>query len=308
MPEKDRLAPLPWRVEPASVAHPSPLRRLARALFAISPRETSFAVRGFRCDGEEIRERLEGIAATFVGGYHAALEMDPPALAERLDREPAFSRGWAYEGAAMALTLLDILTGWRHGRLRRLLDGAGDAHVYIVHVGAGWDEGFFHGRAAIAQQRVPRKVSGYARRAFDQGLGRSFWFVQGTDVERIAAAIAAFPPERRPDLWSGVGLACAYAGGIRPEQIEALRRAAGPWTPELAQGVAFAAEARHRAGHIPAHTELACQILCGAGAAAVAAAAREAEHGLPQDAEVPAFEVWRQRIQSHFSREKQHEE
>lgn len=331
MPGKDRLAPLPWRMEPASVAHPSPLRRLARALFAISPRETSIAVRGFRCDGEEIRERLEGIAATFVDGYHAALEADPPALAERLDREPVFARGWAYEGAAMALTLLDILTGWRQGRLCRLLDGAGDAHVYIVHVGAGWvlgrlplspdrllarldpvnrwlaldgygfHEGFFHGRAAIAQQRVPRKVSGYARRAFDQGLGRSFWFVQGTDVERIAAAIAAFPPERRPDLWSGVGLACAYAGGVRSEEVEALRRAAGSWTPELAQGVAFAAEARHRAGHIPAHTETACQILCGGGAAAVAAIAREAERDLPPDAPgAPAFEIWRQRIQSQF--------
>ena len=110
MPGKDRLASLPWRVEPASVERPSLLRRLARTLFAISPRETSLAARGFRCDAEEIRERLEGIAATFVGGYHAALEVDPPALTERLDREPAFARGWAYEGSGMALTLLDILT------------------------------------------------------------------------------------------------------------------------------------------------------------------------------------------------------
>jgi hypothetical protein len=326
-------------MKPAPAARPSPLRRLARALLAISPRETSFAVRGFRCEGEEIREHLEGIAATFVRGYHTALAVDPPALAERLDRESIPARGWAYEGAAMALTLLDVLTGWRQGRLRRLLEGAGADHVYIVHVGAGWalgrlplspgsllarldpvsrwlaldgygfHEGFFHGRTAIAEQRVPRKVSGYARRAFDQGLGRSLWFVEGANVLRIAAAIAAFPPERRPDLWSGVGLACGYAGGIRREEIEALRRAAGPWAPELAQGAAFAAEARERAGHTPAHTEVACQVLCGAGAAATAAVAREAGRDLPPDAEetrktegteVPAFEVWRRRIQSHF--------
>jgi hypothetical protein len=320
-------------VEPISAARPSPLRRLARALFAIAPRETSFAVRGFRCDEEEIRERLEGIAATFVGGYHTALEVDPPALAERLDREPPAARGWAYEGAAMASTLLDVLTGWRQGRVRRLLDGAGDAHTYIVHVGAGWvlgrlplsprsllkrldpvngwlaldgygfHEGFFHTRTAIAEQRVPRKVSGYARRAFDQGLGRSLWFVEGTDVERIAAAIAAFAPERQPDLWSGIGLACAYAGGAPFEEIAALRRAAGPASPELAQGAAFAAAARERAGHTPVHTEIACQVLCGIGAAEAAAISRQAERDLPPDAAdggLPAFEVWRRRIQSHF--------
>jgi hypothetical protein len=270
-----------------------------------------------------------------VGGYHAALEVDPPALAERLDREPAAARGWAYEGAAMALTLLDVLTGWRQGRLRRLLDGAGDDHIYIVHVGAGWvlgrlplsprsllarldpvhgwlaldgygfHEGFFHARTAIAEQRVPRKVTGYARRAFDQGLGRSLWFVESANVERIAAVIAAFPAERRPDLWSGIGLACAYAGGIPREEIEALARAAGPRAPELAQGAAFAAEARGRAGHTPDHTEIACQVLCGESAAATAAIARETEHDLPSSeeiarAEVPAFELWRRRIQSHF--------
>lgn len=330
MPDKDRLAPLSWGIEPDLTARPSLLRRLARTLFAISPRETSFAVRGFRWDEEEIRERLEGIAAAFVRGYHTALEIDPPALAERLDREPAAARGWAYEGAAMALTLLDVLTGWRQSRLRRLLEGAGDAHIYILHVGAGWvlgrlplspgrllarldpvnrwlaldgygfHEGFFHARTAIAEQRVPRKVSGYARRAFDQGLGRSLWFVEGANVGRIAAAIAAFPRERRPDLWSGVGLACGYAGGIPREEIEALSRVAGPWAPELAQGAAFAAEARVRAGHTPEHTEIACQVLCGAGAEATAAVGRAAELDLPPDGEVPAFEVWRRRIQSHF--------
>lgn len=336
MSEKGRLASVEWRSEPAQPARGSLRRRLARSLFAISPREIASAFRGFRLDTQEIRDRLEGVAGTFVRGYHAALEVDPPALAERLDREPAAARGWAYEGAAMALTLLDVLTGWRRDRLRRLLAGAGDAHVYIVHVGAGWTlarlpisparllarldpvngwlaldgygfhEGFFHPRTAIARQKVPRKLSGYARRGFDQGLGRSLWFVEGAEAGRIAAAIAAFPPERRPDLWSGVGLACGYAGGMSGEGIAALRRAAGPQTPELAQGVAFAAEARARAGHTPDHTELACQVLCGVGAAAAAAIARESGRDLPPDAkstkeiEVPAFEVWRRRIQNHF--------
>lgn len=315
----------------------SPLRSLARRLLAIDPRDTSFAVRGFRCDEPEIRDRLEGIAQCFVRGYHAALESSLPELPGRLDTEQPAARGWAYEGTAMALTILDVVTGqlWlgRPGRLPAFLAGPGDAHAYIVHVGAGWTlarlplpvstllrrldpllgwlavdgygfhEGFFHAARSVAGQEVPRKVRGYARRAFDQGLGRSLWFVEGAHPERIAAAIGSFPAARRPDLWSGVGLACAYAGGRGPDALETLRRAAAPWHRELAQGAAFAAAARRRAGNPTPDTELSCQALCGMSWESAAAVCVEAERDLPAvppEAEVPAFEVWRRRIQERF--------
>src|SRR3712207_8380154 len=54
----------------------------------------------------------------------------------------------------------------------------------------------------------------------DQGLGRSLWFVQGADVRRIPATVNAFPAERRPDLWSGLGLACGYAGGRTRAEVD----------------------------------------------------------------------------------------
>jgi len=317
---------------PGRGARRSPLRKVARRLLAIDPRDTSFAVRGFHCDEPEIRERLEGIAQCFVRGYHAALESSLPALAGRLDAEQPAARGWAYEGAAMALTILDVLT-FRPRRLAALLAGPGDAHAYIIHVGAGWTlgrlplpvstllrrldpllgwlavdgygfhEGFFHAARSVARQAVPRKVRGYARRAFDQGLGRSLWFVEGAQPERIAAVIGAFPAARRPDLWSGVGLACAYAGGRGPAGLETLRRAGAAWHRELAQGAAFAAAARRRAGNPTADTEIACQVLCGMSLESAAAICHEAERGLPAvppTAEVPAFEVWRRRIQERF--------
>jgi hypothetical protein len=313
-------------------------------LLAIDPRDTSFAVRGFRCDEPEVRDRLEGVAQCFVRGYHAALESALPELAGRLDAEQPAARGWAYEGAAMALTILDVVT-FQPTRLPALLAGPGDAHVYIIHVGAGWTlarlplpvsallrrldpllgwlavdgygfhEGFFHAARSVAGQEIPRKVKGYARRAFDQGLGRSLWFVEGAHPERIAAAIGAFPAARRPDLWSGVGLACAYAGGRGRDGLETLRRAAAPWQRELAQGAAFAAAARRRAGNPTADaadaadaadtadTELACQVLCGMSLENAAAVCIEAERDLPvvpPAAEVPAFEVWRRRIQERF--------
>ena len=78
--------------------------------------------RGFRWDSEEVRARLEGVAARFVEGYHAALEESRlDGLAARLEEVPAEPRGFAYEGAAMALALLDTLTPWRPDRLGAFL-------------------------------------------------------------------------------------------------------------------------------------------------------------------------------------------
>ncbi|HXO42852.1 MAG TPA: DUF1702 family protein, partial [Thermoanaerobaculia bacterium] len=108
---------------------------LARRLLGISPQETSFARRGFRCDSDALRERLETVGGCFVHGYLCGLQAGgAEELAARIEAElPRDFHGFAYEGAAMALTILDVLTPWRRDRLRRFLDGPGSAHVYIVH-------------------------------------------------------------------------------------------------------------------------------------------------------------------------------
>ena len=308
---------------------------LSRRVLGISPRETSFARRGFRCDSAAVRERLEEVGRCFVHGYLRALEAaDEEALAARLETEVARDlRGFAYEGAGMALTLLDTLVPWRRGRLRRFLAGPGWAHVYIVHIGAGWTlarlpipvhrllgglhplfrwlaldgygfhQGFFHWPQAIVRRQVPRRLSGYARRVFDQGVGRSLWFVEGADPGRIAADVAAFPTARQPDLWAGVGLACAYAGGVDRDTLAAVCRAAGPARPALAQGVAFAAKARLWAGNPTAGTALACAVVCGMTVEEAAAVTDRSLPGGAADDDVPLFELWRQRIQQCFASE-----
>jgi enediyne biosynthesis protein E3 len=305
--------------------------KLAKRVFGIDPGETLIARRGFRCDVPELRERLEGIGSTFVAGYHAALETDgTPALAARLAEVASESRGWAYEGAAMALALLDFAAPWRR-RLDGLLhpQGPADPYIYLVHVGAGWalgraplsparllarldpllawlaldgygfHQGFFHAAEAIGERRVPPRTGfhPYARRAFDQGLGRSLWFVEGAHAARIIEAIEGFPKARRGDLWAGVGLAAAYAGGADRNALSALRAATDGCAADLAQGAAFAAKARQRAGTITPATELACAALCGRTAAAAAAATDEAMPGPahPVDSALPAYEIWRRR-------------
>jgi hypothetical protein len=302
--------------------------RLRRIIFGISPEEATFMRRGFSYRDERARVRLERIGATFLHGYHTALEAESgEPLARQLNTVEAEFRGFAFEGAAMALALLDRLLPWGGGRLKSFVEGAGAAHVYMLYVGAGWalarlrrdpararksfdpllgrlaadgygfHEGYFKWPVYVARRERPRRLSGYALRVFDQGLGRSLWFVRGAEVEKIIETVGAFEQERQSDLWSGVGLACAYAGGVDDAGVEALRAGAGRFAPQLAQGAAFAAKARERAHNTAAHTEKACRILCGMSAGAAAEITDAALIGLPSDdGDVPAYEVWRRRI------------
>jgi hypothetical protein len=308
--------------------------RLKLQWFGIRSDEASFETRGFAPTRREIRERLESIGVTFIDGYRIALQHDDSLLvAAELERVELERRGFAFEGAAMALALQDLLLPWRRNRLQAFLDGSGSAHAYMVHVGAGWalarlrtgqgryfqrmdpllrwlamdgygfHEGYFHPRRTIEAGKRPRGLRGYGHRAFDQGLGRSLWFIYGADIERIANTIAGLAPDRRGDLWSGIGLAAAYAGGVSAAELELLRRLAGACLPAVAQGAAFAAKARQRAGSPAEHTELGCNILCGESLQEAAHATDAALEGLGNDADnQPAYERWRERIQHHFQR------
>lgn len=307
------------------------MSRALRRLFGISLDEVGFERRGFRGGTPETRARIEKVGLSFLAGYHAALEEERTDDLERRLREvePEF-RGFAFEGAAMSIALVDTVLPWRR-RWRRFMDDAGgDAHVYMASVGAGWaiarlpfgmrsilgrldpllvwlafdgygfHQGFFHWPRSIeGPQEVPRRVEGYGREAFDQGLGRSLWFVDGADVGRIPATVATFPESRRANLWSGVGLASTYAGGVAQQDFEALLEASGPYRSRLLQGATFAAEARCRAGNPVAHTDLACRVYCGLCATEAAELTAETRVGLAEDGEVPAYEVWRRRLQSH---------
>jgi len=279
-----------------------------------------------------VRHRLEEIGRTFIGGYRAALEQDDAGLlGDRLSHVQGDLRGFAFEGAGMALALLDCILPWGGQRVQRFLRGPGGAHVYMVHVGAGWalarlhrpssrllgsldpvlrwlamdgygfHEGYFHWPRTVEARRRPASLRGYARRAYDQGLGRSLWFVRGADVERIAGTIAGFEANRHRELWSGVGLASAYAGGVPRPVLEALRAAAGAYGPCLAQGAAFAAKARAHAKNASTYTDEACHVFCGLSAQHAAEITDQALAALPPDGDEPAFEVWRRRIQARFA-------
>ena len=309
---------------------PFSLRSL-RAYLKIAPEATSFVTRGFQIGVPSTQKLLEHSASTFVLGYHTALDSNNNAtLATRLEQIDQPFRGFAYEGAGMALALLDFFSPWKKRFLPFSLEEGND-HIYMLYVGWGWSmgrlprkqmkitrrtpydpllrwlaydgygfhEGFFSWEQRLLQQRRPLALpQGYAQRAFDQGLGRSLWFVSCGNISAVASRISAFPKTRQPDLWSGIGLACAYAGGVTVEDLQKIQDLSAPFHEHLAQGVAFAVKARARAGNLGEHTKRASTLLCGASTDEVVRIVELATDDLPPDRLEPSFEVWRQRIQT----------
>jgi hypothetical protein len=311
-----------------------------KTVFGISPEETRFDRRGFSPAEPTVRKHLETAGRAFIDGYNTALaDPKPEVLTGRLNKIATMFRGFAFEGAAMGLALLDLITPWNRRRFQQLLDSpAGDAHLYLLYVGAGWGiarvpwarggfertmtrydrlyrwlaldgfgfhQGFFYTRNYVEGQATWPRLSHHAAQVFDQGLGRSMWFSHGGDPARLAASVAAFPADRRSDLWSGVGLGASYAGGVERDWLEELRERAGEYAAHLAQGAAFAAKARQRAGNLVPHTEMACDVFCRLPAAKAAAVTDDCLKELPADGAEPAYQVWRRRIREQLALRKE---
>ncbi len=312
-------------------------------MLGISPREVSFSVRGFHLGDHETRSRLEAAGAAFVRGYQLALDIGEPehvgrvidategraraSLARGADTDHggggrADGIGFVFEGAAMALSLLDALSPIPGDRLARFREGPAARSVYTVNVGVGWalarlprwrwrpllcrldpllgwlawdgygfHQVFFHPREPV---RAP--LPGYVAHATAQGAGRALWFFCCGDADLVAGEVRRYRPEFHGDVWSGVGLAATYAGGPQ-DHVTRLPRLAGAHAPALAQGAAFAAKARIRLGVPPAHTEAATLALAGVGSAEAAAVTDRVLAGLAgHTGPVPAYEEWRRRV------------
>ena len=170
--------------------------------------------------------------------------------------------------------------------------------------GYGFHEGYFHWRETVEQQAVPVRLKGYARRGFDQGLGRSLWFVKGAEVGRIAdddlpfrRVAPARPLERRRP-----GLRLCRRGGTSG------RSKTWSWPPAgISRRWPRASPSRRRrascAGNPADATETASEIVCGMSADEAAGLTDQALVDLPSDGVLPAFEIWRQRIQANWSKE-----
>lgn len=313
--------------------------RLRLRLFGIASEETTFAQRGFHCSSQSVVTYLEKIGEIFAVGYHLALAHDDPdrVASEIEDQIDQDMHGFAFEGAAMAFTLLDYLRPWTQKRLSKFIASPGSRYTYMVHIGAGWagarlpisfaklrrrldpllgwlaldgygfHQGYFHGDKYIERRMLPVGLSDYELKVFFQGLGRSLWFVRGADIDYLKFTIDTFPESQRADLWSGIGLACAYAGGLSDADLQRLPQVAGRFRAQLAQGAAFAAKARQLAGFTPQHTISACWALCRQSVAEAAqltdSALEKVMVSRPDESvqeNAPLYQQWRAEIGSLY--------
>ena len=279
--------------------NPSLLGQLKSRMLGLSLEEASFCRRGFPGVDSSSRAHLESVIHTFIKGYNLAVAAaDMVELSDRLDSSfsPAFL-GFAYEGAGLYFGLLDLLVPRSKSRLDEFTHSAARDHDYIVSVGAGlaiaraplglrrlesyqrtldpmtawcladgygFHQGFFHWKRFIEQrQAAPESLNPQNRRLFDAGVGRSMWWVFGTDPASIASAISRFESDRRHEMWAGIGTALAYAGGEPPETSWILLNQAGPYRFDLLSGIPFAAHMRDKGRNPSECTDRVCRSLLG---------------------------------------------
>ncbi|MCI0383201.1 DUF1702 family protein [Streptomyces sp. CNQ085] len=310
---------------------------LRRRILTPSVSETTLEKRGFHRKNRQAQEQLERVGRTFLEGYGYAVQARSVAEAEEmLESVPRAYRGFAYEGAGMGAAVHDALPG-HSGRLEGLLAGGGGRHIYMVYVGVGWamarlprflwpavertdpllrwlildgygfHQAYFRTDSYVRTPHVRHSFrwaggpDDYSAKVIDQGIGRALWFVGGTDPDIVTDLIASYPEDRRGDLYAGAGLAATYAGAADEEELLRFAERAGEHRLQLAQGAAFAAEARDRAGTTIAHTHLATRVLCGTTperAARVCVDRRPAHSG--HDG-VPSYETWRRDIAAEIA-------
>ena len=223
------------------------LRRLA---FAPSLAEVGFAGRGFSITPTDATRRLETVPQAVVCGFEWGIDTRSLwELERRLAMVEPELRGFAYEGATMASTILDAMGFKRGHRTRDLLRSSGEPHLLLAYIGIGF-----------AMSKLPRvlwkkimpdltglkyfpmmtwlAVDGYG---FDLAYFHTADYV---DNQRVPAP---YPWQGAPDYFlravdHGIGRALWFIHGGQPLAVSAaVRRFAAHRQADLWSGVGLAA-------------------------------------------------------------------
>lgn len=229
---------------------PSTVGSLRRLVLAPSLADVTFAGRGFAVPVSDRSRRLEAVPQAVVCGFEWGIDTrDQWDLERRLGMVDAELRGFAYEGATMALTILDATRPGGGHRTADLLRGPGRPHLFLAYIGIGF-----------AMSKLPRPlwkrvlpdldgvpyhptmswlaVDGYG---FDLAYFHTRRWVDRQQVP------APYPWEGRPDYFpravdQGIGRALWFIHGARPVEVaQAVDRFAGHRRADLWSGVGLAA-------------------------------------------------------------------
>jgi hypothetical protein len=125
--------------DPKEDTMPTTLGSLRRLILTPSLIDTTFAKRGFPVTPTAATARLEAIPQSVICGFEWGIDMrDQWELERRLELVEPEMRGFAYEGATMALTILDAMAAGRGRRARAFLSGPAVPHTFLAYIGIGF--------------------------------------------------------------------------------------------------------------------------------------------------------------------------
>ncbi|MEU8122627.1 DUF1702 family protein [Spirillospora sp. NPDC049024] len=314
---------------------------LRRLVMAPSLAEVGFAERGFPVTPSERVLALEAIPQAVVCGFEWGIDArDQWEVERRLALVSPEQRGFAYEGATMAFTVLDAMGPRRGHRTRDLLLGPGRPHIFLAYIGIGF-----------AMARLPRVLW---RKVLPDLAGSPYhptmsWLaVDGLGFDRAyfdtrrwvdaQEVPAPYPWLGRSDYFprafdQGVGRALWFVHGGAPDAVAAAvgrfaeRRRADLWSgaglaATFAGGcdpAGYAALRGHAGEHAAALAQgavFAAKARCHAGFVpghtrealrAITGLTAEAADRLADDAAVdpdaqgePAYELWRANVRDRL--------
>ncbi len=237
-----------------------------------------------------IASKIESIFAIFqIAQESASTIEDVNELIKKSEETPIEFLSVAYEGAAMELALRDFSEGDKIDRWKALLEKS-KKHACQIYIGMGWAiakekrfpitfleqinynmqyriwdgcgyyDGIFRQRHVIKGQNRFEYIEQKNYQAYDEGLGRSLWYLSKGDVTKATEMVYSFSSERQSDLWRGIGIACSYVGGFDEQILNALISSAKKHSTQLGIGAAMVAKSRIDANCLTNEIELACSI------------------------------------------------
>ncbi|MDO8630260.1 MAG: DUF1702 family protein [Phycisphaerales bacterium] len=275
-------------------------------------------------------ERVDSILAGFAGGFnHMIARPASKAWEVYCASLPALLRPFAHEGAAMGYTIrhlfrydprgfesrivrprpefrylyyvgLGFWSGMRNHDARRVegvADGLDPLHRYLCFDGYGFKHAFFDYPHDATSLRRLDSLTGYARNAAYQGVGRAFYFLfmarPDVLIERIRS-LGDFAVE----VVAGAGLAAAF---INPDRLERARELARTlpteWQSHFHLGLCFGLKARSINDLDQFDRDIASQP--AAVQDAIRASVRECDRIellVRADGEPDAYRRWRERV------------
>lgn len=221
--------------------------RIRRRLLRLFPEDGSMLSESGK---DPVENLLHDARTAFLEGYRRALSAEQEELPGLFKRAPHRRRGFALEGAGMALALADEMrSGWQRslevspttpGLLEGLMEGRSDAEQTLIAIGVGWagarlrkapdwrppavpssyarsvadghgfHQGYFHS-GRFRARGFPEQRGELADAVYN-GLGRALWFACHGRPGAIANAIDGMDEQHHAPLWRGAGTACAFTG------------------------------------------------------------------------------------------------